>query len=562
MMKRPLRFFILPICLLVSILNLSGQNKYSDSKTILQKIESLGKQYPSLCSKKSLVKTAGGKEIIVLSIGTGDKDNKPAIAIMGGIDGSYLLGRELAVGFAENLLKESATPEISKLLNSVTFYVFPDISPDASDQFFSAVKYERSSNTRSTDEDKDFSFDEDPYEDLNNDGFITLIRVSDPLGTFIESEDDKRVLVAADLSKGEFGSYRMFTEGIDNDKDDSLNEDGPGGVNINRNFTFNYEEFGLNSGLHAVSEPETKAVADFLYDHFNIYMTIAFGPQDNLGQPLKASEKQPAPPQGGMEQGPGQGMGRGERPQMGDRRITAITKSDEAINKLLSDKYHEITGIKGAPVSKSDPGNFMDWAYFHYGRYSYSTPGWWFPAEKGKNTEIAFLKFAEKNKMTDVFVPWTEVKHPDYPNNKTEVGGIKPFIMANPPADSLGILITRNYKFVMAAAEMHPELEFLDTTIENAGENVFSISLKVHNKGIFATCTEAGNLNLWTRIMRINLEPAKGQTFLSGQKVQRIQRLEGDASAEFSWLISGKGTITVSAGALNVGTISTKIELK
>jgi hypothetical protein len=203
MMKKPLRLFILPICLFVSLLKLSGQNQYSDSKTILQKIETLSKQYPSLCSKKSLTKTAGGKEIIVLSIGTGDRDTKPAIAILGGIDGSHLLGRELSVGFAENLLKESAKPEISKLLNSLTFYVFPDLSPDASEQFFSAVKYERSSNTRSTDADRDFSFDEDPYEDLNNDGFITLIRVSDPLGTFIESEDDKRVLVAADLSKGE-----------------------------------------------------------------------------------------------------------------------------------------------------------------------------------------------------------------------------------------------------------------------------------------------------------------------------------------------------------------------
>lgn len=562
MMKKPVGFLILPILLYVGILKLSGQNQYSDSKTILQKIEALSKQYPSICSYKSLIKTAGGKEIPVLSIGIGDKDKKPAIALLGGIDGSYLAGRELALGIAENLLKESANPEIKKLLNSITFYVLPDLSPDASEQFFAKIKYERSANTRSTDEDRDFSFDEDPYEDLNNDGFITLIRVSDPSGTFIESDEDKRVLVPADLSKGEMGTYRMFTEGFDNDKDDSFNEDGPGGVNFNKNFTFNYEEFGLNAGLHAVSEPETKAVADFLYDHFNIYMTIAFGPQDNLGQPLKASDKQPSVTPVAIEQGAGQGMGRGERPQTGDRRMTAITKSDEVINKLLSDKYHEITGLKGAPVSKTTPGNFMDWAYFHYGRYSFSTPGWWFPAEKSKNTDVAFLKFAEKNKMADVFVPWTEIKHPDFPNNKTEVGGIKPFIMINPPADSLGILITKNYKFVTVAAEMHPELEFLDTRIENSGENIFRVSLKVHNKGIFATCAEAGNVNIWTRIMRINLEPEKGQTFLSGQRVQRIQRLEGDASAEFSWLISGKGSVKVTAGALNVGTITSTIELK
>jgi len=44
--------------------------------------------------------------------------------------------------------------------------------------------------------------------------------------------------------------------------------------------------------------------------------------------------------------------------------------------------------------------------------------------------------------------------------------------------------------------------------------------------------------------------------------VQRIQRLEGDKSAEFSWLVSGKGIIKCTAGALNVGTIATSLELK
>ncbi|MCK7529554.1 MAG: hypothetical protein MZV63_00095 [Marinilabiliales bacterium] len=105
----------------------------------------------------------------------------------------------------------------------------------------------------------------------------------------------------------------------------------------------------------------------------------------------------------------------------------------------------------------------------------------------------------------------------------------------------------------------HPELEFIDTIVENAGENIFRLTLKVHNKGIFASCAESGNNNLWTRIMRISLEPASGQTLLSGQKVQRITRLEGDGSAEFSWLIKGKGNLKVIAGALNTGTINEQL---
>jgi len=538
-MKIAMKFLLLPLILFIGCFRLTAQNQYNNFKTMSQKIDAFGKEYPSSCTVKSIAKTAGGKDIWVISIGTGDKDNKPGIAVFGGVEGNHILGKELALGFAGSLLKESKSPEIKGLLDKITFYVFPDVSPDATEQFFSDLKYERVVNARSTDDDRDFVTDEDPYEDLNKDGFITLIRVKDPSGQYTESKEDKRVMVKADLSEGQSGGYMVYSEGIDNDKDGSFNEDGEGGVDFNRNFTYNYEEYGLNAGLYPVSEPETKAVADFLFDKFNIYAVFTFGPQDNLGQPWKFSD----------------------RPNT-DRRITSIMKTDEPVNKMVSDKYHEITGAKGSPVAKTSPGNFMEWAYYHYGRYSFGTPAWWFPVEKGKNEEAAFLKFAEKNKMNDVFVPWTEIKHPDFPDKKTEVGGIKPFAMLNPPADTLGDLITKNYKFITALALMHPELEFLDLKTENAGENVFRITLKVHNKGLFATCAEIGEDNNWTRIMRISLVPGNGQSFLSGKKVQMIDRLEGDKSAEFSWLISGKGSLKLTAGALNTGTISSTIELK
>jgi hypothetical protein len=565
-MKKKLSILMLTIAGFIFFNPAVAQNGYSDYKTMLKRIEVMAGEYPALFSVKSLTKTLGGKEIMVITIGKNDKDNKPGIAVIGGVEGSYILGKELSLGFAESLLKESALPEIKTLLEKVTFYIFPDVSPDATEQYFSNIRYERNINARSTDDDRDFVPDEDPFEDLNNDGLITFIRVADPAGTYTESEEDKRVMVTADLSKGQRGSYFVYSEGIDNDKDGLFNEDGPGGVNFNRNLTFNYEEFGVNAGQYPVSELETKAVMDFLFAHLNIYSTFAFGPQDNLGQPLKSSDRpgaQQAPSPGqGMWQGMGQGSGRGQMRMTGERKFTSILKSDELINKLVSDKYHEITGGKGAPVTKTEPGNFMDWAYFHYGRYSFSTPAWWFPVEKDKNTEVAFLKFAAKNKMDNVFVPWTEIKHPDFPGKKVEVGGIKPFAMINPPADTLQDLISRNYRFITTIAAMHPELEFLDLDVENKGDGIYSITLKIHNKGIFATCAEAGENNMWTRLMRLSLETAGNQKLLSGLKVQRIQRLEGEKSAEFTWLLSGRGIVKITAGAVNTGIISTSIDLK
>ena len=545
---------------MLSLLN-RAEAQLLDQGSLSGKIKALETQYPGFCSVKSLAKTAGGNDIWLITIGTGDKDTKPGIVIAGGVDGRYLFSRELAYGFAERILRVSAENEIKDLLAKVTFYILPDLSPDASAQYYGKIKYERNVNTRPTDDDRDFAVDEDPSEDLNNDGFITLIRVKDPAGNYMENSDDRRLMVKADISKGQTGDYLVYSEGIDNDKDGSFNEDGEGGVAFNRNFTFNYEEFGRNSGQYPISEPEVKAVADFLYDRFNIYAVFTFGPQDNLGQPMKAPDRpenargsasDPAP-----YQQPDPGMMRRERVK-----ITSIMKTDETINKLVSDRYHELTGLKGAPASVAEPGSFMDWAYFHYGRYSFGTPGWWLTTEKGKNAEAEFLKFTEKKNLTDVFVPWIKIDHPDFPGKTVEAGGIKPFVMINPPQDTTAALIDSHYRFLKAIAAMHPELEFLDIKTEDAGENIYRITLKVHNKGIFATCTEAGDQNIWTRIMRISVETDKAQTLISGQKVQRIQRLQGDESAEFSWLVSGKGKVNITAGAANTGTTNTSIVLK
>ncbi|MDP4222632.1 MAG: M14 family metallopeptidase [Bacteroidota bacterium] len=559
------RGIIAALIVLLQPLHLAGQKQYTSYKELSAEINQLGKLYPGLCAVKSLARTGSGKDVWLISIGSEPRDSKPGVAIVGGVDGSYLLGRELAVGFAERILKNATEKNVKELLDKLTFYVLPDVSPDESDQYFSKPQYERSLNSRSVDDDRDFKADEDPCEDLNNDGFISLIRIKDPAGKYIESEEDNRIMVEADISKGQTGEYLVYTEGIDNDKDGSFNEDGPGGVSFNRNFTFNYEEFGKGSGLYPVSEPESGAVADFLFDRFNVYAVFTFGPQDNLGQPVKASERQttgpgPSQPQG-QQQGPPQGPPQGQ--MIRERSIiTAILKSDEPVNKLVSDKYHEITRLKGSPVSVTSPGNFADWAYFHYGRYSFTTPGWWYPVEKGKNAEAAFLKYAEKNEMKDAFIPWTEISHPDFPEKKTEVGGLKPFVIHNPPADSLESIISNHYRFITEVASMHPDLEFLDVKVENAGENIFRLTLKVHNKGIFATCAEIGDQFIWTRIMRITLDPSGNQKIESGQKVQRIQRLLGDETAEFTWLISGRGSVQVTAGAANVGIITTRVDLK
>jgi len=279
---------------------------------------------------------------------------------------------------------------------------------------------------------------------------------------------------------------------------------------------------------------------------------VSFSPQANL---LHASDLHESTNRNGNEQ-------HDTPEQESERIITSVLRSDAVINKLVSERYREITGALDSPPVVQANGNFAEWAYFHYGRYSFSTPGWWFPVEKNENPEAAYLKFADKKGLKDVFIPWTEVAHPDFPGKKAEVGGIRPFMMKTPPCDTLETLINAHYEFITSVAAMHSGLEFLDVEAENLGKDIFRISLKVHNKGILATCAEIGERSIWTRVMRLSLLPSKGQSVISGFKVQNIKRLNGNESAEFSWLVSGKGEIEILAGALNTGMINRKIELR
>ena len=119
-----LKSFISLSIIISSALSVIGQ-EYSNYSRQSTRINALAKSYPQLAKVQSLTKTAGGKDIWQITIGTGNTENKPAIAVIGGVEGNHLLGTELAIGFAENLLQGSNSDSIKTLLNKTTFYIYP-----------------------------------------------------------------------------------------------------------------------------------------------------------------------------------------------------------------------------------------------------------------------------------------------------------------------------------------------------------------------------------------------------------------------------------------------------
>lgn len=547
MMNMPKLTTILIMISMVSFGTLNGQTGYPDPGKQRLAEKELVSAYPNLCNLSIAGTSSGGSEIPVITIGKGVTGDKPAIAIIGGIDSKHIAGTSIVTGFARMLLNNSSDPEISKLLDKVTFYLFPDINPDATSAYFKSPSAPIRGNANPWDEDRDFRVDEDPFEDLNGDGFITMMRIEDETGTYIESTANSLVMVPADPAKGEKGRWILHTEGIDNDDDGLFNEDGPGGVIINNNFSFDYEEWGSNAGMHALSEEESRAVADFLYDHYNIFCVVTYGPDDNLAKPWKSAPGQQASPQQGRQ-----------RSQM----VKNILKEDEKVNQMVSSLFMEETGFTGTPYYQRERGNIAEWAYYHYGRYSFATPGWWIPQTTGLNAEENILKWGAENGTDNLFVDWSPVEHPDFEGKTVEVGGIKPFVMTTPPESMIGEITEKNYNFLVRLAEMHPDPVLTGLKVENLEKDLYRVTVTLHNKSMLATTNELGDRNKWNRRMVISLKGSNDLTFISGKPREITGRLKGNETRVYSWVVRGKGEITINAGAINTGFSSVKASLR
>lgn len=542
-----MRKFYTPFLLLLCMAFYSVAQDYSNYSSLGNRAQQLVKTYPSLVKLSSLTKTDGGKDIWMLTIGTGNTAQKPAIAVVGGVEGAHLLGVELAIGFAEELLAKSSTDSIKNLLNKQTFYVFPNLSPDANEQYFAKLKYARSGNAKLTDDDRDGKTNEDGFDDLNADGKITMMRVEDATGDWIASSDDPRVLVKADLAKGQKGRYLLFTEGMDNDKDGKFNEDGEGGVAFNKNMSYNYPNFEPGSGEHMVSEKENRALLDFLFEAYNVYAVVSFGPYNNLANPVIFNKA-----------------------GVSKRIISSWYQEDVNTNEMISKTYNKTVKGKNAPKTTGTPGNFAEWAYFHYGRLSLSTPGWWVPqtkpdtAKKQKaftenNDEANYLRWAEQQNIENSFTKWTTIKHPDFPNQEVEVGGINPFIMINPPYKMVPALVKEHAQFIATLATMAPEIDLLNLKTEKLDGGLTRITVDVVNKGAIPTQTKVGEKSNWLKNIQVNLV-SNGQ-ILSGKANQTIDAIGGYGSKTLTWLIKANGKVTITVQSPQNGTKSLDINL-
>jgi hypothetical protein len=576
---------LVALCLVV-FCNRAQALEYLDANRLAERLKALTVGRADRVRWQSVVKSAGQRDVWLVELGVGpeeDRKRRPAILVVAGIEGNDLTSTVSASAWIEQLAtgydREDTT---RKLLDSTTIYVFPRVNPDAAEHFFAKPKFETAVNDQPVDDDHDGLSDEDGPEDLDGDGQITWMRVKDPEGEYIADPAEPRLLLKADRTKGEVGAWRWLSEGRDNDGDEAWNEDGPGGVNLNRNFPYNYKYFAPWAGRHQMSEPETRALADFVVSHPNIGVVFTFGAADNLVQTPK-----------------------GEAPK---RPPVAIHEEDIPFYRELGKAWRETLGLKKELQGNSEPGTFSDWLYFHRGRLSLAARGWSPalqlglakanddnddndekkeakpkdeakaenkeepPAKPTKKTEgkadargeeeRAFLKWAEAN-APELFVPWKAFAHPDFPGKTVEIGGFAPFAKTNPPEKLLEDLAKKHSHFLTDLAGKLPRVGIRKTAVIALGESVYDVRVQVENTGYLPTSLAQGNVTREVYPTRVVLTNIADKALLSGTKRTMLGPIEGSGGMkEVRWVIHAKGRIDLEVVSMLGGTVRTNIDLK
>ncbi|OVE80474.1 hypothetical protein BVY01_00260, partial [bacterium I07] len=275
------RLSVLTLIVLCSILT-SGLSqvsdasfdKYHDLKDVNVSLSSIQRQNPNISRVHRLAVSSGEFDVNLLEIGPEINQTEkqvPAVLVVANMEGHVPISTEAALYLAKLV---SEKPDVRK---DLTWYILPCGNPDAARRYYLKPLYVDTRNAKPYNDDMDENIDEDGFEDINNDGLITQMRVKDPGGEWLPAKSDSRLMKKADPAKGEKGVYKIYTEGIDNDGDGLYNEDGPGGVNIGTNFPQFHEPFTPTSGIWPGSEAESYQLMKFVFDHPEIAMTVTFG---------------------------------------------------------------------------------------------------------------------------------------------------------------------------------------------------------------------------------------------------------------------------------------------
>jgi hypothetical protein len=528
-------------------------NKYYTVAGVADFCKKLASAYPDLVTLGSIGKSYQGREIYVLTVSdkkTGDPDLKPGYWIDGNIHSIELQGTEMAMYTAWYLCEMyNENKFINELLKDKTFYITPTINPDAR-EYFTSIGVPPRSGLMPWDNDRDGLYDEDGPDDLNNDKNISQMRRKNPDGEYIPDPKDPRKMIR--VEPGEKGEYEMLgQEGIDNDGDGLINEDGPGGYDANRDWGFNWEPNYVQTGAnkYPFSIAENQAIRDFIIKHRNITGAQSF---HNSG--------------GMILRGPSiQGGGAEASSRADDAVIDAIGKKGE----LMIPGYKLLTIWKDLyPVY----GGEVDWWQGAMGCFVYSNELWNSYLMFYDTTNTDEYEFDRLLLFEDSFIPWQKINHPYY--GEVEVGGFSKNFGRLHPGFMLETDAHRNAAFCIYNSYQTPKLDVVNLKVNKLEGGLKEVTATVVNRRMMPTHSAS---NLKYKIDPPDYVYLDGGNVVAGMIVENAdlnrtteqkknpQRMEipnisGYQRIDLKWIVKGGSKYTVRVESVKGGRASSQTE--
>jgi murein tripeptide amidase MpaA len=436
---------------------------------------------PQLVSVESIGKSYEGRDIWLASVtntATGVDTDKPAFWVDGNIHAAELTASTTCLYYLHQLVsRHGEDREITELLDTRVVYLCPRLNPDGAELALADRPRHIRSSTRP------YPYDEEPVEgltseDVDGDGRILTMRIRDPHGAYKKHPTEPRLMVARE--PGEFGGeyYRLMPEGTLTHWDGltvTVNRDLEG-LDLNRNFPTNWrgEHEQVGAGPYPTSEPEVRAMVDFITRHPNIGAAISYHTHSGvILRPMGTSSDDDMIPED----------------LWCIKRFSALGEKltgYPAISIWHDFKYHPKDIITGT----------QDWVYEHLGALFWVVE-LWSPNKEAGITDYKWIDWYREHPVEDdlkllawsdgqcagqAYVPWRPFMHPQL--GAVEIGGWdKMNFWRNPPPHLREREAARFPAWMTQIALSLPRLEVLRAEVRALGPDTWRVRFSVANSG-------------------------------------------------------------------------------
>lgn len=490
---------------------------YADARPQLVQLRSIGRSYE-------------GRDIwlvVLTQRRTGDDAEKPALWVDGNIHAAELTASTACLYYLHRLLEGyGSDAQVTRLLDTRCVYLCPRLNPDGAELALAdRPRHIRSSVRR-------YPYDEAPVdgltiEDVDGDGRILSMRIADPNGPWKPHPQEPRLLVAREPGEAGGTYYRLLPEGTLKHYDGlrvSVNRD-PEGLDLNRNFPSQWrQEFEqAGAGPYPASEPEVRAMVDFIVAHPNIGAAISYHTHSGvILRPLGTAGDDEMIPEDLWTY----------------RRFSALGEQltgYPAVSIHHEFKYHPKEHITGS----------QDWVYEHLGALFWTVELWapnreagiagykwidWY-REHPPEDDLKLLQWSDTHCGGQAHVDWQPFHHPQL--GDVEIGGWDRMnFWRNPPPHLREREVARFPAWMTQLALSLPRLEVLRTEVRALGPDTWRVRFAVQNAGwlpSYVTRLALQRKTVRGTVFEIHLPGTPDVALLGGKERIEGPHLEGHA---------------------------------